>query len=122
MLRHHRLLESENHTGESVGEVSSLIRADFEDALVEALEDTLRDQKLGAFRSFLQKPVSRWMFPDGMKEMCLSQDAWCWYMVYYYSCTLRRMQARWEHCANKLKDEFNMPVEQIPQGQDWLHT
>src|SRR5216684_1669263 len=119
MLRRHRLLDSENHTGEDVGDLDPIVRADFEDALVEALEDTLRDGTLGAFRSFLQKRWGR-EFPSDIVTRCLSRDDWCWYTVYYYTCTLRRMMARWEHCANKLKDLYETPVEQIPQGQDWL--
>jgi len=120
LLRRQRLLDSENHTGEAVGDVDAIVRADFEDALVEALEDTLRDSRLSAFRSLLEK---KWgaEFPRDVRTLAIRDDKYCWYMVYFYTCTLRRMMPRWEHCANKLKDFYLMPVEQIPQGQEWLH-
>jgi len=114
-----KLLNSENHIGENVGDANPLIRADFEDALVQTLEDVLVDGKLDAFRSFLR---GRWgrEFPAAIVEMCLSQDSWAYYTVYYYSCTLRRMMARWEHCANKLMVQYGMDPAQIPPGTEWL--
>jgi hypothetical protein len=102
-----------------VGDLSPILRADYEDAITQALEDTLYDGKLDAFRSFLYKYRSEW--PIRIYELCLSQDSWCWYTVYYLTCTLRRMSPRWEHCANKLKDQFGMSPDEIPQGQEWLH-
>lgn len=120
MLHRHRLLNSENHTGENIGEANPIVRADFEDALVEALEDTIRDGRLDAFRSLLKK---KWgaEFPRWLVNQCLTQDSWGWYTVYYFTCTLRRMQPRWEHAANKLMQQYGMDPQQIPQGHDWLN-
>lgn len=119
MLRNHRLLNSENHTGEDVDLMPSLVRADFEDAIVQALEDTLRDGKLDAFRSLLR---SRWgrEFPRAVVDYALTNDGWCYYMVYFYTCTLRRMMSRWEHCANKLMLDYGTSPDEIPQGTDWI--
>lgn len=119
MLRRHRLLESENHIGESIGDIAAGLRADFEDAMVQALEDTYQDGRLDAFRSFLDKHRLEW--PEGYYSMCKAQDAWCWYTIYYLTCTLRRMGPRWEHAANKLKDQFGMDPAQIPTGQEYLY-
>lgn len=120
MLRRQRLLESENHLGEAVGDVDSIIRTDFEDSLVQMLEDCHRDGRLNALRSFLQGPY-RGEFPSSLVRLALGQDSWGWYMVHYYTCILRRMAPRWEHSANRLKDEFQMDPKEIPSGQEWLH-
>jgi hypothetical protein len=119
MLLRHRLLQSENHIGKDVGDLHPVLRADFEDSLVQALEDTLLDRRLDAFRSYLRKWRSEW--PEFVYELCMTQDAWGWYTVYYYTCKLQRMMPRWEHAANKLKDEFGMDPNDIPPGTEFLH-
>jgi len=119
MLARQRALESENHIGEHIGDMPPGMRADFEDALVQALEDTLQDNRLEAFRSFMEK--YRREFPPDTFALIRSQDSWAWYTVYYYACTLRRMGPRWEHCANKLMQQFGMDPQQIPNGQDFLY-
>ncbi len=119
MRRQHRLLNSENHVGEDLGDIRGGIRTDFEDAMVLALEDTLLDQRLTAFRSFIVKWRKEW--PDNYYQMMMTQDDWAWYTVYWLTCTLRRMGHRWEHAANKLKDTFAMDPQQIPMGQEFLY-
>lgn len=119
MRRHQRLLNSENHIGEDLGDVRAGVRADFEDAMVQALEDTLLDQNLKAFRNFIVKWRREW--PDNYYRLMMAQDAWAWYTVHWLTCTLRRMGHRWEHSANRLKDEFNMDPQQIPMGQEFLY-
>lgn len=118
MLHRIKLLNSENHTGEDVGDFNSVIRADFEDALVKAVEDTLTDNRLTPIRDFFTK--WRREFPPEVYEMCKAQDRAAWEFVYYTGCELRRLQPRWEHCANKLKDQYGYPVNLIPNGQDFL--
>jgi hypothetical protein len=118
MLLRHRLLNSENHVGEDVGDINPLVRADFEDAMVQAVEDCLIDRKLSPIREFAQK--WRLEFPSGFYEAIQVQDYWAWMFVYYTGCELRRLAPRWEHCANKLKDEFGFDPSQIPQGQEFL--
>lgn len=119
MQRRVKLLNSENHIGEDIGDISAGIRADFEDALVQALEDVYQDGGLASFRDFLIK--YRAEFPPDFWDLMRAQDAWAWYTVYFLTCTLRRMGPRWEHAANKLKDQFNMDPQQIPNGQEFLY-
>jgi len=119
MRRSGRLLESENHIGEDIGDVAAGVRADFEDAMVQALEDTLQDGRLDAFRSFTVKYRIEW--PPNFYAMIQAQDSWAWYTVYYLTCTLRRMGPRWEHAANKLIQQFEMDPAEIPNGQDYLY-
>ena|SRR5438552_297600 len=119
MRRLAALLNSENHTGEDIGDISPILRADFEDALIQALDDTLIDGRLNAFRSFLER--FRIEFPPDIYELLTSQDSWGWYAVHFFTCMLRRMQPRWEHSANKLMHEFNVDPSQIPKGFDFLH-
>ena len=119
MLHRQRLLNSENHVGEEVGDVSPLMRVDFEDDMVYALEEVYMSGKLLPFREFVKK--NRNMWPRDYCDLMLSQDNWMWYTVYFLTCTLRRMLPRWEHAANKLKDEYNMDPQQIPPGTEWIH-
>jgi len=120
MLLRRRLLESENHLGgESVGEANPLVRADFEDALVQALEDCYQDSKIEPLRNCMRKNKDQW--PADFRELVLTQDPWAWYTLYFLTCTLRRMAPRWEHAANKLMHEFGMDPQQIPAGNEWLY-
>lgn len=116
MLLRHKLLNSENHIGEDVGDFNPLIRADFEDAIVEAVEDSLWRNSLKPVRDFATKWRSE--FPREFYDLIMAQDSWCWMFVYYSGCELRRLAPRWEHCANKLKDQFNFHPDQIPAGQE----
>jgi len=118
MLLRHRLLNSENHVGEDVGDITPLQRADFEDALVQAVEDTLVTGRLAPIRSFMR--LWKWEFPSQFYDLLMAQDAWCWQFVYYSGCELRRLAPRWEHCANKLKDDYGYDVSQIPVGQEFI--
>lgn len=120
MLHRMRLLNSENHLGgESVGDVNPIVRADFEDALVQALEDCYQDANIRPLRNLMQK--HRWEWPENFRALVLAQDSWAWYTLYFLTCTLRRMAPRWEHAANKLMHEFNMDANQIPDGNEWLY-
>ena len=116
LLRQH-LLESENHTGESIGEYSPVIRADFEDQLVQALEDSLYDSSLSPFRSFADKWCRRVGWPDIFYLQLRHDDKYCWYVVYYMTCELRRMAPRYEHAANKLL-QMGVPKDDLPTGQE----
>jgi hypothetical protein len=121
MLQRHKLLESENHGLGSVGDLKAGVRADFEDALVQALEDTIRDGKTSAFLNFLNSPTYRAEFAQQMRDLCNHQDAWAWYYVYLLTCSLRRMEPRWEHAANKLKDQYGLDPNLIPEGTEFLY-
>jgi hypothetical protein len=119
MLHRQKLLNSENHTSEDMWACRPLLqRLDFEDALVQMVEDCLMDGKLTACRDFLRK--FKWEFPPNLYELFNSQDSWAWMFVYYTGCELRRLGPRWEHCANKLKDQFGFDPKDIPQGQQFI--
>lgn len=118
MLHRRKLLESENHVGEDIGDYATIIRTDYEDALVQALEDVYQDGRIESWRNFIEKHRSQW--PPDFYDLMRSQDSWSWYTVYWLTCTLRRMAPRWEHAANKLKDQFGMDPSQIPAGQEFL--
>jgi hypothetical protein len=111
-------LNSENHIGEDVGDRYSVLRVDFEDSLVRAVEDTLLDGKLNAIRDFFRK--NRAEFPPQYYPLVMGYDDYAWEFVYYSGCELRRLAPRWEHCANKLKDLYGYTVENIPKGQESL--
>jgi hypothetical protein len=119
MLHRHKLLNSENHGLGDVGDLKAGVRADFEDALVQALEDCLRDGKTKAFLEFIE----RWRaeFLPQIRELCHAQDSWAWYYIYLLTCSLRRMEPRWEHAANKLKDQYNLAPNLIPEGTEFLY-
>jgi hypothetical protein len=112
-----RLLESENHTGELVGEYTPVFRADYEDALVQALEDTLYDSSLLPFRSFLKKWRLIVFWPEQFYLQAMHDDKYAWYVAYYMTCELRRMGARYEHAYNKLL-QMGVPKDDIPTGQE----
>lgn len=118
----HKLLDSENHIGEDMGDRSSFTRADIEDALVQALDDTHLDSKLDAFRAFLRR-YGRDLWAGNSESQalylgCMSQDGFGWLTVHALTCELRRMGPRWEHSANWLLQHGWTPG----RGEGHLYT
>ncbi len=123
MNHRQRLLESENHTGQDVGEIPNHMRRDVEDALVQALEDTHRDGRLGAFRDWLE----RWSVKSGLldpvtRDLLRMSDGDAWAFVHFATCWNYRMLARWEHSANRLMHDYGFSPEEIPAGKEALHV
>src|SRR5438552_8704213 len=117
MLHRRKLLESNNHTGEEMGEANTPLRHDYEDAFVQALEDVYQDNKLLPFREFVQKWARRAGWLEQFVNLLKVDADFSWYTVYTMTRELRRMQPRWEYAANKLL-QLGVPKDQIPAGQE----
>lgn len=122
MLRHQRALEGENHIRNAnghrcdLGDIPALLRADLEDSLVQALEDTHYDGKIHYFREWVQKNGrALGLTPEGYQAI-LHVDTAAWFTAHLMTCDLKRMGHRWEHSANRLWKEFGLDPSMVPQG------
>lgn len=103
-----KLLDSENHVEEDMGDVKPLVRSDLEDALIQALDDCLVSGTLQPIRSYVRK-YGRELWPVDLCEAVMGSEFAGWATVHGLTCELRRMMPRWEHSANWLKDNGFTP-------------
>lgn len=126
MLRHQRALEAENHiklhNGHrcDLGDIPALTRADLEDSLIQALDDTHCNGRLDAFREWARKHGGTMGIHPDLREAILHMDHYAWFIVHLMTCDLKRMAHRWQHSANKLWKDHNIDPQYIPQGNTLL--
>jgi hypothetical protein len=96
-----KLLDSENHVEEDMGDVHPLKRSDLEDALIDALNETLVSGDLRPIRFYVRK-YGRELWPSDLVEAVIHHDFAAWVTVHGLTCELRRMMPRFEHSANWL--------------------
>jgi hypothetical protein len=117
MTRYQRLLESENHTKEHLGDCPPHQRSDIEDKFIQSLEDTHCEGRLDSVRTFLSRHSRDMGLTEQMYLLCMHNDGECWSFVHFWTCNLRRMMPRWERSANVL---WQAGITELPQGVEYL--
>jgi len=107
-----KLIESQNHTSKYLGSEDAIIRRDFEDAMIQAIDDSLLSGRLDAWRDFLGK-YARFVNWDEAEYLAMRHDdQTAWIVLLQWGCTLRRLGHRYEYCFNQLLSRFGILSEQ----------
>jgi hypothetical protein len=123
VLRHQRELNHNfNHTRHCLGSMPGYGRVDLEDAMIQAVEDTLYDGKIKYFRCYVERYGRDMGLPSDMREAILHNDRFAWFNVFVLGVSYRRLVHRWEYCANQLMCEYEIDPSEIPSGKACLDT
>lgn len=115
-----RAITQENHTREVIGDCVPFRRAEVEDDLVLAVQDSVLGQNLRPFRLFLDKHCRTLGWNEDDYARCKHNDAYCWGRVWSIGVYLRRLMPLYEHCANQLIWNGICDYRELPPGTAFL--
>lgn len=95
-------IRSFNHTGESMGDAWRNGRVDYEDALIQVVEDVILGGRIEPFRHWLRDWAPEVGWPEEHYKRCLHSDSFAWETVMQLGTNMRRLMPYYEYCANWL--------------------